>query len=154
MVRELCKSFEEITLFSFIYSEPEGIDSIAIFVNGTAILSSDQSPLYVKNKLNIIEETLGRDRSDPRRSTKDRAADLDILCSSDNFDINHFFKEAKSYITDSVLGKGDTPNLQQFGLPPIKGPTTVNLDPSSGDIVIVNDSDNRFINWQKTTFTL
>ena len=154
MVKALCHTFNKVTLFSFIYSEPEEIESLAKFINGTAIIFSQFSPQTVKLELNKIEESLGRDRSDPNRSLKDRTADIDLLGSSKEMEINHFLNEGKSYISGSVLGSENTVDLSEYGLPTIQGSATVHLDARSGNIVIINDRHNGLINGQKTAFTL
>lgn len=49
------------------------------FLNALFIIHTPMSANELKQKFNAIEEALGRDRSDPQRSSKDRTIDIDIL---------------------------------------------------------------------------
>jgi 2-amino-4-hydroxy-6-hydroxymethyldihydropteridine diphosphokinase len=49
------------------------------FLNAAVRLRTELAEQDVKEYFNAVEVALGRDRTDPRRSTRDRPADLDIL---------------------------------------------------------------------------
>ena len=49
------------------------------FLNALFIIQTSMSAEQLKQEFNRIEEALGRDRSDPQRSFKDRTIDIDIL---------------------------------------------------------------------------
>ncbi|CAG9296396.1 2-amino-4-hydroxy-6-hydroxymethyldihydropteridine diphosphokinase [Celerinatantimonas diazotrophica] len=82
-VEELIRHFSTpIRFSSFLYTEPCNIDSSKLFVNSLFEFTTEQSACEVKAFFNQLEETHGRDRSDPQRSIKDRALDLDIISYS------------------------------------------------------------------------
>ncbi|TBW54880.1 2-amino-4-hydroxy-6-hydroxymethyldihydropteridine diphosphokinase [Marinobacter halodurans] len=62
-----------------VATRPEGIDSDRGFLNALVVLQSPLSERELKAWFNGVEETLGRDRSDPASSLKDRTIDIDIL---------------------------------------------------------------------------
>lgn len=49
------------------------------FLNALFLIQTPLTELELKQEFNRIEEALGRDRSDPKRSLKDRTIDIDIL---------------------------------------------------------------------------
>lgn len=49
------------------------------FLNALFLIQTPLTELELKQEFNRIEEALGRDRSDPKRSVKDRTIDIDIL---------------------------------------------------------------------------
>lgn len=49
------------------------------FLNALFLIQTPLTEKELKQEFNRIEEALGRDRSDPRRSIKDRTIDIDIL---------------------------------------------------------------------------
>lgn len=69
----------ELAISSIIYTQPKGIVTQKRFLNLAARIQSDLSPEALKARFNTIETVMGRDRSDPNRSFKDRTADIDIL---------------------------------------------------------------------------
>ncbi|PVY77602.1 2-amino-4-hydroxy-6-hydroxymethyldihydropteridine diphosphokinase [Tamilnaduibacter salinus] len=62
-----------------IRTRPDGIATPRHFLNALVTFESDESPQALKEWLNSLEESLGRDRSDPLSSVKDRPLDVDIL---------------------------------------------------------------------------
>ena len=75
----LLNKFSELYLFPPVYTVPENIKSNNKFINTLAVLKSDLNITSLKNILNDIEESLGRDRGDENRSMKDRVCDIDII---------------------------------------------------------------------------
>lgn len=65
-----------------IATPPYGIDSDRGFLNALVVLQSPLPEAALKDWFNGIEEALGRDRSDPASSHKDRTIDIDILEAS------------------------------------------------------------------------
>ncbi|RUO55416.1 2-amino-4-hydroxy-6-hydroxymethyldihydropteridine diphosphokinase [Pseudidiomarina homiensis] len=61
------------------YTQPVAIETEHEFLNALFIIESSLPAQQLKAKFNAIEEALGRDRSDPRSSEKDRPMDIDIL---------------------------------------------------------------------------
>ena len=62
-----------------IATKPVDIDTNNGFLNALFIVDTPLSSDELKQQFNQIEEALGRDRSDPERSKKDRTIDIDIL---------------------------------------------------------------------------
>jgi 2-amino-4-hydroxy-6-hydroxymethyldihydropteridine diphosphokinase len=81
MVRALLEISAEIDVSRVIVTAPNGIDSDRPFLNACVRLHSELDATTLKTRFNAIEAQLGRDRSDPGRSYKDRPADLDIICA-------------------------------------------------------------------------
>lgn len=67
-----------------IPTQPVGIDTNKPFLNALFTLETELSAEQLKHHFNAIEETLGRDRSDPDSSIKDRTIDIDILGTVDD----------------------------------------------------------------------
>ena len=80
ILAQLVETFEEIRLSHVIRTAPEKMDSDQFFLNAVGYLETPRTPEEVKALFNAIETRLGRDRKDPGRKWKDRAADIDILC--------------------------------------------------------------------------
>ncbi|MFM2477495.1 2-amino-4-hydroxy-6-hydroxymethyldihydropteridine diphosphokinase [Celerinatantimonas sp. MCCC 1A17872] len=79
-VEELIHHFSTpIRFSSFLYTKPCNIDSSKLFVNSLFEFTTEQSASEVKAFFNQLEANHGRDRTDPLRSIKDRALDLDII---------------------------------------------------------------------------
>ncbi len=62
-----------------IATKPVDIATNNGFLNALFIIDTPLSSDELKQQFNQIEEALGRDRSDPERSKKDRTIDIDIL---------------------------------------------------------------------------
>ena len=71
----------ELSLSRVLQTQPVGIASEAPFLNAVVYLHTRLDKKALKHRLNMIEEQLGRDRSDPERGRKDRTIDLDLLLS-------------------------------------------------------------------------
>ena len=145
IVKLLIKKIGAIKIYPFVYTVPEELDSQAIFLNSLAIVFFQGDKDTLKTHLNSIETTLGRNRLDPDRSTKDRAADIDILYQSVEHEPQLFLKSDKFYVRAPFVSKENIADLQQFGLPSIQRATAVDLDVCTGNIVIVDQTDDRFV---------
>lgn len=66
-----------------IVTEPVDIETNNGFLNALFIINTPLNQTELKQQFNQIEEALGRDRSDPHRSIKDRTIDIDILGTLD-----------------------------------------------------------------------
>ena len=151
MLEALCSEFGKIICFPFIYSEPEAIKSKNRFLNSAVIIICDQPITNVKARLNQIETQLGRDRTDPDKSIKDRTADIDIVTTSDRIDFTLFHVPQVSYISNSIYGKGKLANLGP--LASTKGPTTIDLDRDTGNIRVIHNTQNSLIDGQESSFS-
>ncbi|VUD67514.1 hypothetical protein TDB9533_03831 [Thalassocella blandensis] len=120
IIKLLATAFGEIHYFPFVYTQPQGMRTHNTFLNSVAVVKSELDSTEFKQQLNTIETTLGRDRTDPLRSKKDRTADIDILGSSEQWDSQFFHQFNESYIR-GVVRPGTSArfaNLTAFGLPP------------------------------------
>ena len=137
IVRELCQHFGVITLYPFIYTQPVSMPEASIFLNSLAIIRTETPQKKIKEILNEIETKLGRDRSDPNRSYKNRTADIDILHIDANLDENHFLHgHEESYIKLCLSQKHACADLRQEGLPSYQRPTSVHWDRSTRKILV------------------
>ncbi|PHS27196.1 MAG: hypothetical protein COA83_01355 [Methylophaga sp.] len=82
IIDQLLEHFPKITLSRVLLLPPIGMNSPHDFLNVVAFIETTISEDKLKDMCNTIEMKLGRDRSDPTRKTKDRPADLDILCAA------------------------------------------------------------------------
>lgn len=140
IVRELCKRFGTLFVYPFVYTKPEDMETDLPFLNSLAAFKSDEDNQQVKNTLNQIEISLGRDRADPLSSQKDRVADIDIITQSEVFDIDKFEVATERYV-QSVLHPVHKPANAQL---PFDRPSSVNLDGTTGDIIVVDNELNSF----------
>ncbi|MEM9848947.1 MAG: 2-amino-4-hydroxy-6-hydroxymethyldihydropteridine diphosphokinase [Bacteroidota bacterium] len=79
MIAALFKWSAQVDLSKIYRFAPHKIVSDQYFLNAVVRIESSLSAEALKAQLVALEETLGRDRSDPNKKIKDRTADLDIL---------------------------------------------------------------------------
>ena len=75
----LAKLADELEFSRDITTKPVGMNTNHPFLNALFILETALTPTALKAEFNKIEVLLGRDRSDPLCSVKDRPIDIDIL---------------------------------------------------------------------------
>lgn len=82
----VCRAIEAVvtkvaplTLSPLIQTEPHGMQSTQPFYNALFWFESTQDATAIKHTFDGIEISLGRNRNDPDKKTKDRPIDLDIL---------------------------------------------------------------------------
>jgi len=78
----LLQHFSQLTLSRVVWTPPIGMNSQYDFLNVVIFIETTMTISALKIICNDIEVRLGRDRTDPERKTKDREADLDILCET------------------------------------------------------------------------
>ena len=154
MVEALSTQYGPVLLFPFVDSKPVGIDTPHRFLNSIAVIESRLAPTELKAQLNSIEERLGRDRSDPLKSVKDRTADIDILTHHETFDLSLFKGFDTPYIHECMEADAPKVDLSDEGLLPIQRPTTVNTHGSTSHIGIIEDRKNCFIDRLKSSLAL
>lgn len=152
IVRLLCQAFSSVGVFPFRYTEPEEVALEDTFLNALAVIYSRDDTSAVKAVLNEIEAEMGRDRSDPQRSVKNRTADLDILACSPVLDFSAFAAARESYIQACLKGLGPMPNLEPYGLASYQRAATINIDALTGQIIVVDDELDCFKHWVEATF--
>ena len=145
MLRALLQHFGPLLSYPFVYTTPENINTSNGFINALVVMSSNRSPEQVKACLNTIEVALGRDRTDPARSIKDRPADIDILGFTKTYEKNYFHTFNEAYI-HAVLRAKNPAHLNGISLALHKqlsttqGPTAIDLDTATGEIRIVENA--------------
>lgn len=75
----LAKLSDELEFSRDIVTQPVDMKTNHPFLNALFTLDTELTAEQLKRQFNQIEETLGRDRSDPMSSVKDRPIDIDIL---------------------------------------------------------------------------
>ncbi|RTR30174.1 2-amino-4-hydroxy-6-hydroxymethyldihydropteridine diphosphokinase [Shewanella atlantica] len=134
----LCQSFGDVIGFPFIYTEPVGIESEHRFLNSLAIVESAKEPGDIKLMTNAIETSLGRDRTALDCSRVDRVADIDIVTCSDRLDFSLFLSSSESYVSSLLtVEKSLYVDLTRYGLPSTDGPTAINFNAGSGNIMVI-----------------
>ncbi len=81
-VARLADHFGEVRLSPVIRTPPYGMVTERCFLNALLLVQSPWRPEQIKTLFNTLEEALGRDRSDPLRSVRDRPLDVDILLAA------------------------------------------------------------------------
>lgn len=69
----------DLTFSRNIATTPVDMATDNHFLNALFLIQTSLAEPELKHEFNRIEEALGRDRSDPMRSVKDRTIDIDIL---------------------------------------------------------------------------
>ncbi|WP_299798426.1 2-amino-4-hydroxy-6-hydroxymethyldihydropteridine diphosphokinase [uncultured Shewanella sp.] len=134
----LCQRFGVVIGFPFIYTEPIGIESEHRFLNSLAVVESAKGPDEVKLVTNLIETSLGRDREASDCSLVDRVADIDIVTYSEILDFSLFLSSRESYVSSLLTVEPSRyVDLSQYGLPSTDGPTAINFNAGSGNIVVI-----------------
>lgn len=89
---DLLRDSGSLWLSPVLRTQPEGIDTPNLFLNALVVFASELNPDQLKLRLNRLEESLGRDRSDPLSAEKDRTMDVDILAYTpdERFDEQNF----------------------------------------------------------------
>lgn len=79
IIHLLLAQLPRLSLSRVLKIPPIGMNSRRDFLNVVVFIETEMMETELKTICNDIEITLGRDRLDPTRKTKDRTADLDIL---------------------------------------------------------------------------
>ncbi len=151
-IRALAKSFGSLYLYQRVYTQAQLVESEHVFINSVLVLKSSWTASDVKAQLCRIEEQLGRDRSDPMRSVKDRSCDLDIICQ-----LELWSEDWKAQLTESYIQQVFDPASKQA---PIQfdcqlfseRPAAIYFQAESSDKFIVDQKPDALINWLETAF--
>ncbi len=137
---ELLNRFGTLWLSPVLRTQPSGIETPNLFLNTLVAFTSELDPDQLKSQLNRLEESLGRDRSDPLSAEKDRPMDVDILaCSADGRFADQTFSEPyfrALFEGDSDLSARVTIDLHGHSLG--KAPATIHRNLGAGDEIIVD----------------
>lgn len=153
MTSALCQHFGGVIGFPFIYTEPVGIESEHRFLNSLAVIESAKELGDIKRVTNSIETSLGRDRTAIDCSLVDRVADIDIVTCSEELDFSLFLSSQESYVSSLLtVDQSRYVDLTQYGLPPTNGPTAINFNARSGNIMIIEQESHSLKDWHITSF--
>lgn len=147
----LARDFGSLYLYQRVYTQAELVESTNLFINSVLVLKSTMSAAALKAELCRIEEQLGRDRSDPKRSVKDRSCDLDILIS-----LQQWSEDWKNALTESYLQQVFDPASKQA---PIQlgdqlfseRPAAIYFQAQASDKFILDQKPDALINWLETS---
>ncbi|MEN0051917.1 MAG: 2-amino-4-hydroxy-6-hydroxymethyldihydropteridine diphosphokinase [Bacteroidota bacterium] len=106
MLNALFNITDKVDVSEIMRTEPVGLKSDKYFLNTVVRIETDKDRPTLKSTFNLIEESLGRDRSNLDRKYKDRTADLDILFSlpmEADFADKALFDQEGIYITNPLL---------------------------------------------------
>ena len=105
-----------IWVSEIIRTAPVGMRTTQDFLNTLVVFWSPETPQDLKQNLNMIEEVLGRNRSDPDRKRKDHTIDIDILeCANRPSFSGHGIKEVYfRHLFDSNLDMDEVPVSVMF----------------------------------------
>lgn len=148
--------FNHLLIWPVVETPPTAMESDKQFYNTLVIVRSALSPATIKAQCNQIETALGRDRSDPLSSQKDRSLDIDVLARQVELEpaITDEFDEP--YVRQ-VLHAGQQPNgecrrialaAQHLG----ETASTIYTDHTTGHIMVIEDGINRLLERFKTSF--
>lgn len=151
-VSALAKNFGSLYLFQRVYTQAQLVESNHVFINSVLVLNSTLTATELKTELCLIEELLGRDRSDPQRSVKDRSCDLDIICC-----LQTWSEVWKTDLTESYVRQVFDPVSKQA---PIQlgcqlfseRPAAIYFQAEAGDKFVVDQKTDALINWLETSF--
>lgn len=152
IIQLLLRHFPRLSLSRVLKIPPIGMNSRRDFLNVVVFIETEMVETELKTICNDIEITLGRDRRDPARKTKDRTADLDILTKAifpddgnrmvssitDEYFLYPLLEEINAYLSHhdySSQQAGETITVDDltFG----QTATTINRDASAGNEWII-----------------
>lgn len=152
IIRLLLRQLPQLSLSRVLKIPPIGMNSQRDFLNVVVFIETEMAEMELKTICNDIEITLGRDRGDPARKTKDRTADLDILTKAtfpddgermvssitDEYFLYPLLEEINAYLSNRdysapQAGEEITVDGLTFG----QTATTINRDASAGNERII-----------------
>ena len=152
IIQLLLRRIPQLSLSRVLKIPPIGMNSQRDFLNVVVFIETEMTETELKTICNDIEITLGRDRLDPARKTKDRTADLDILTKAifpddssrlvssitDEYFLYPLLEELTAYLSNrdyslQQLGETITVDNLTFG----QTATTINRDASAGNERII-----------------
>jgi len=148
----LVKQYGCLVVYPIVETQPEALDTEHVFLNTLCIMYSEQDKTQVKSLFNQQEEILGRDRSDPMRSHKDRTADIDILDVSEQFEAERFQDFPEQYIQQVLQSKNNVVTIDLGDLFLGDRPSTIYFDRTTGQIRIINNKLDGLDDWVKARF--
>ncbi|MDR7122395.1 2-amino-4-hydroxy-6-hydroxymethyldihydropteridine diphosphokinase [Rheinheimera soli] len=151
-VSALTKIFGSIYIYQRVYTQAELVESNHVFINSVLVLRSVLPAAQLKAELCRVEELLGRDRSDPRRSVKDRSCDLDIIWHQQVWSEVWQTELTESYI-QQVFDPASKQAPIQLGCQLFsERPAAIYFQAEAGDKFIIDQKPDALINWLEAGF--
>lgn len=151
-VSTLAKIFGSIYIYQRVYTQAELVESNHVFINSVLVLRSVLPAAQLKAELCRVEELLGRDRSDPRRSVKDRSCDLDIIWHQQLWSDVWQTELTESYI-QQVFDPASKQAPIQLGCQLFsERPAAIYFQAEAGDKFIIDQKPDALINWLEAGF--
>ena len=152
---DLLHNYGPLWLSPVLRTQPSGIDTPNLFLNALVVFSSDLFPAQLKNQLNRLEQTLGRDKSDPESAFKDRTMDVDILeyTTGSRFDGREL---SEPYFIALFNGDSEPSSrvaIDLHGHSLGKAPATIHRYLGTGDEIIVYQGQQLNYHALESTFT-
>lgn len=150
-VVRLVELFGRVSLSPVIRTSPRGMDSANTFLNALVVFRTELGPGPVKVQLNALEESLGRDRSDPLSAVRDRTIDVDILETAARpvFSGQGITEDYYRRLLASPPASGV--GLTLAGQPLGEAPATIDRNQGAGNEVIVHQGENLLYHAVKTS---
>ncbi|WP_337842675.1 2-amino-4-hydroxy-6-hydroxymethyldihydropteridine diphosphokinase [Rheinheimera sp.] len=149
-LEHLLLRYHSLYYFPGVYTEACLVESDRRFINALCWISADETAEQLKQQLCRIETCLGRDRTDPDRSKKDRSCDLDILWAGHEFN-----PDWQAVLTEPYLAKVLAPDsvkaelwLDSLSLP--QSPAAIYFQAETGDKWVIDQKTDAFENWLET----
>lgn len=141
-VVELVARFGPVSLSAVIRTAPRGMESDRWFLNALAVFHCELPPDRVKARLNRLEESMGRDRSDPLSAIRDRPIDIDIL------EVRQRPAFTGEQVTEDYYHQlladqpADPQRVWLQGQPLGQAPATIHRDQGAGHKMVVHQGQN------------
>lgn len=149
-IRLLVQGFGSLYLYQRVYTQAELVESTNVFINSVLVLRSELSATSLKAELCRIEEQLGRDRSDPKRSIKDRSCDLDILSCQQQWSEAWKTELTESYLQQVFDSASKQAPIQLGDQLFSERPAAIYLQAQASDKFILDQKPDALINWLET----
>lgn len=151
-VSALATTFGSLYLYQRVYTQAQLVESNHVFINSVLVLSSTLTATELKAQLCQIEESLGRDRSDPHRSVKDRSCDLDIIWHQELWSDAWKTELTESYIQQVFDSASKQAPIQFDDQLFSERPAAIYFQAEASDKFIVDQKPDALINWLETSF--
>lgn len=148
--------FARLLVWPVVETPPTAMQTNNQFYNTLVIIRCSLAPEALKTLCNQIEITLGRDRSDPLSSQKDRPLDIDILAQQTELASAVTEQFDEPYVRQ-VLQAGQQPNgeCRRIALASChlgETASAIYTDDATGHIVVIEDGINSLLQGFEASF--
>ena len=136
----LSQAFGSVRVSEVIHTPPYGMHSQNSFLNALVIFEADLPQPQLKRWLNQLETDLGRDRTHPDSSTRDRPMDVDILAVSEQPSFPGT-KLEEPYFRQLLVGAVEPDSCRRVafaGRSLGEAPATIHWNQGTGHVVVVH----------------